>query len=179
VSGDDRAGAGLVTAVELVQRHRRGEDLVLVGEQLPLIPTAGARAPDAEQDPPAPGARGPGRPPGARNKRTAEWVEFILSRYRSPLLALAEIYSRPVDVLTQELGCTRLEAFQEQRRAAEALLPYLHQKQPLAVQVDSRGVVQLVLVDGNQGEAPIAEDGLVLDGKLVDPPADGENEADQ
>ena len=77
---------------------------------------------------PASARSGPqgGRPRGSRNRRTQEWVEFILSQYRSPLIVLAETYSRPVAELAAELGCDKLEAFERQQAAAVALAPYLH-----------------------------------------------------
>ena len=62
----------------------------------------------------------------SRNRRTQEWVEFILSQYRSPLVVLAETYSRSVEDLARELGCDKLEAFERQQAAAVALAPYLH-----------------------------------------------------
>jgi len=92
-----------------------------------------------------PQVRGPGRPKGSRNKRTDEWVDYLLRGRRPPLLVLAETYSRPVDQLAKELSITKGEAFKLQLLAAKELAPYVHQKQPLAVQVDARGVVTLVI----------------------------------
>lgn len=43
--------------------------------------------------------RGPGRPKGARNRSTKEMVDFILARYRHPLLGLADIVATPPDQL--------------------------------------------------------------------------------
>jgi hypothetical protein len=98
--------------------------------------------------------RGPGRPPGTLNRRTEQWVKLILARYASPLVALAETYHRPVQELARELGCTKLEAFQEQQKAAIALAPYLHQKLPLALHIEGKGVVPVVLVPlDQQGES--------------------------
>lgn len=102
-----------------------------------------------------------GRPAGARNKSTEEWVRYFLSRYRSPMTALAEIYSRPTDELVAHLqaiadkhsvvkagegegitvGVSRihpLEVAKMQIAAASALLPYVHKKQPMAIEVDQR-----------------------------------------
>ena len=77
--------------------------------------------------------RGPGRPAGARNRRTTEFADYLLSRYASPMEVLAQVAVARVDELAAQLGCTKLEALQEKRLAAIALVPYLHQKQPLAV----------------------------------------------
>jgi hypothetical protein len=89
--------------------------------------------------------RGPGRPPGARNKRTQEWAEFLLARNASPLEVLMQIANARVDDLARQLGCKRLEALQEKRLAAIALVPYLHQKMPLAVDLTNRNVVYLTI----------------------------------
>lgn len=78
--------------------------------------------------------RGRGRPPGSRNKSTKEWTAYILSRYRSPLIALANLsQANPAD-LARELECDQVEALRLIISAAVNLAPYLHQKQPLAVQ---------------------------------------------
>jgi hypothetical protein len=110
-------------------------------------------------------ASGPkgGRPAGARNKRTQEWVSYILGQYRSPLVVLAETYSRPVAELAAELGCDKLEAFKAQQAAAAALAPYLHQRQPMAVEVAATTRGLLLIGDlGSDGLAdalslPLAE----------------------
>lgn len=100
-------------------------------------------------------SRGPGRPPGAKNKSTEAWAGYILSRYASPLQALAETYSRPVQDLAAELGCDKLDAFRIQQQAAQALAPYIHKKQPVAVEGDS-GLIQLNILSG--GNAMQAQD---------------------
>lgn len=81
---------------------------------------------------------GPGRPRGSINKSTKEMAEFILARYRSPLIGLAEIVNTPVPLLAQQLGCTRLEALGEWRQCAKALAEYIHQKMPTAIEVDEK-----------------------------------------
>jgi hypothetical protein len=145
---------------------------------LPGLPLAAQG--EAARDPAAGGEPGKsGRPKGALNRRTEEFVEYILSRYRSPLVGLAETYSRSVADLASELGCTKLEAFQLQQAAMVNLAPYLHQKLPQAVQIDGKGLVAVSIVDPVQlarmatGEAE-AGDGLVIGGKLLPPPANVE-----
>lgn len=117
------------------------------------------------------GPRGPGRPPGAKNKSTDEWSRYILSRYRSPLIALAEIASATPHRLADELSrhltgdkrVTELQALELIVKAAEKLAPYLHQKQPLALDGGGAGLLQIVIGDvggGQLGEArllPIEE----------------------
>jgi len=89
--------------------------------------------------------RGPGRPKGAKNRRTEEWAAYILGQYRSPLIVLAELYSMPVDELAAELQCEKLDAVKIQKDAAAALAPYVHQRQPQAVEVNQREVGVLIL----------------------------------
>ncbi|CAA7621155.1 hypothetical protein [Magnetospirillum sp. UT-4] len=89
--------------------------------------------------------RGRGRPPGAINKTTAAWRDYLLSRYRSPLEALAETYSRPVEDLAQQLQCKPVEAFKIQVQAAAELAPYLHGKMPVEVNLQgSAPILQIV-----------------------------------
>ena len=125
-----------------------------------------------------PGPKG-GRPAGRRNRSTDAWVKYIQSRYPSPLVALAETWSRPVAELAEALELYRLgsdgkpilgedgkpqanlaEAFKLQKSAMEAALPYLHSKMPQAVQV--QGKTRGLLVIGELGEAAGADDGLTL-----------------
>lgn len=132
-------------------------------------PTASAPAEDAEQldllGLPAvrPGHqveayRGRGRPPGSRNRRTVEWATYLLGKYASPLEVLAQIATAPVDALVGQLGCSPIEALGEKRLAAIALLPFLHSRMPIAVDVTDRRVVQLTIVDA----AVAAESGTDL-----------------
>jgi hypothetical protein len=116
-------------------------------------------------------ASGAGRPKGARNKSTDAWVRYYLSRYRSPLTALGELYSRPLEDLVDELqrmadkhkswietkdggrwervAISPLEVLKMQRDAAVAILPYIHKRQPMALEIDQRqaGIVVLGHLD--------------------------------
>lgn len=165
--------SGLQTAIEAIGV---GQAPTAGAEQLPLLPLplVDSEAAIAE----AAVHRGPGRPAGSRNKRTEEWVDYILGRYRSPLVVLAETYSRPVQELAKELGCTKAEAFDRQQAAARAILPYVHQEQPKALQLDGRGMMQLVIETGDYGEVEAADDGsIVLE--AVAGPGEGESEEKQ
>ena len=71
---------------------------------------------------------GKGRPPGVRNHSTQYWLEYITRKYGSPLEILAQMSRAPIADLARELGCSKLDAFGEKRKAAEALAPYLHAK---------------------------------------------------
>jgi hypothetical protein len=108
-----------------------------------------------------------GRPKGVPNRSTAEWAAYILSRHKSPLTALAELYSRPTGELVDQLQemadkhkkwvstgeggrweratISPLDVLKMQRDAAVAMLPYLHKRQPVAIEVEEkqRGIVVL------------------------------------
>lgn len=102
-----------------------------------------------------PSRSGRGRPVGARNKSTDEWLKLFLARHKSPMMVLGELYSRPLAELYAELlalaeatGNTKvsinpLDVLRLQRDAAAALLEYVHKKQPKEVVVSQkqRGVV--------------------------------------
>lgn len=170
--------AGLKTAVEMLL-DARPDVAARAAEQLSLLPTPAAAADLAADDE---GARrsGPGRPPGSRNRRTEEWVEYLLRRYSSPLIGLFETFSRPVEQLAAELGCTKLEAFKEQRAALEAALPYVHQKLPLAVSIDAKTHATLVLDLGGVRPGEAGEEGvMVIEGTIVENQGDSDGPAGQ
>ena len=124
----ERRAAVRVLTAELIEDGRL--EARQVG--LPLAPAV-----EQEDQVPAPvGSPKGGRPAGSVARKTAEWQAFILARYRSPLVVMAETYSRPTRDLAQELGCTTLEAFELQQKAAAELAPYVHSKMPTALQLD-------------------------------------------
>lgn len=89
-----------------------------------------------------------GRPPGARNKREEAVAAWVLERIGDPLLAQAAVAVMPVEELAAAAGCTVMEALVERRLAAAVVLPYLHSRRPLDVQVSEHKVVRLTIVDG-------------------------------
>lgn len=143
--------------------------------QLPLVVVGDLDGGQGEAAADPAGARGPGRPPGARNRRTLDLIEYMGALgYRMPPLVLAETYSRPVDELAKELDISKGEAFKLQLAAAQALLPYTAQKQPIAIQIDSRGRMMLVIEQPGSADAAAGEkvaawqgDTLVIDGEVV------------
>ena len=164
-----------------------------------------------------------GRPKGARNRSTTEWVEYILGRHKSPLTVLAELYSRSTEDLVNELQrladansrlragegegfnvsvarISPLEVLKLQRDAAVALLPYIHKRQPMALEIDAkpRGIVvfdadaqlvdgqsddlalPLAPMQGNQGvneASPLQSDGRQSD-DATNPLTDHDNRGD-
>lgn len=145
----------------------------LAAAELPLFPSAAlADLPRGTVDRVAAiraGNRGLGRQAGQVNRRTALWTQHILAHHQSPLVLLAETYSRPVKDLAFELGCTLLEAFELQQRAAVELAPYLHGKQAVAIDLTTRGLVHLTIEDGQGAAGAEAE----LFGTIVENQGDG------
>jgi hypothetical protein len=117
--------------------------------------------------------RGPGRPPGSRNKRTARTAAFLLARHRDPREVLLEIAAAHPADLAGMLGCSLFEAVQEKRLAAIGVLPYLTSRMPLEVDVTKRSVVYLTISDGMAQPASPAE-GIGFAVKVVENAIDAE-----
>lgn len=146
-------------------------------EQLDMLPLrqVGSHG-GAENDVPssAGAGRSPGRPKGAKNKSTEEWRNYLLSRYSSPLIALAETYSRSIDQLAVELGyinkitgecnatpAQRLEILKVQLQCVKELAPYVHQKQPMAIDAGEGGLMQLVINTGSVTQNQVDDAGAM------------------
>lgn len=138
---DDDIAQGLKTAVEAAADVDDGDDGPDPSpHHLPLFPSD--RLDDLAADKEArrvqyeAARRGPGRPPGAKNKRTTEWLSYLEHRYPSPLVTLAEMRSRPTAQLAEELGCKPMEAAALQVRCADIEAPYWHGKKPVDVRIE-------------------------------------------
>jgi len=136
---------GLSTAVALLHDPAAPVPGDVQVEQLELLPLTQAGASVSGAENLAPSVRGAGRPVGSKNKNTEAWRDYILSRYQSPLVALAETYSRSAKELSKELGCPVVKAFEIQISAAKELAPYVHQKMPIAVDAGNGGLISLVI----------------------------------
>jgi hypothetical protein len=100
--------------------------------------------------------RGPGRPPGSRNRRTEQTVAFLLSRHRDPRQILMEIAeANPAD-LAALLGCSLHDALIEKRLAAIGVLPYVAAKITPET-IDNRQIIHLHI--GTTAETGGAADG--------------------
>ena len=158
MSGDGEKD-GLATAV--AEAMAQAEPLAPEGEQLALLPAvAEASEAGAGDQAPADGKRGPGRPPGSRNKRTDELLDVILASNTHPLLWLAQRWSKTPAQLAADLGVkptakALLELDGRQQAAAIAALPYMAQKQPVAVDVNAKSVTLIMSLGGES--APEAD----------------------
>jgi hypothetical protein len=102
--------------------------------------------------------RGPGRPPGSPNRTTLQLQGWLRARgYRDPAEKLAAIITMDVRELAGALrsdGDARSVTFDQahevaklQIRAAEALMPYFHQKMPVAVEHRGDGQRPVIIIN--------------------------------
>lgn len=121
-----------------------------------------------------------GRPGGSVSRWTEEWRRRMLASYRSPLIVMAEIYSRPVHELARELRCTPLEAMRLQLDAAKDLAPHLHSKMPTSLQLETGNMVPIVIgmTDAAASSIGVSESGAFRIPKTLDHQGvkDGEND---
>lgn len=91
-----------------------------------------------------------GRKPGSKNRRTEEVTRWLLSQGRHPLLVMMEAYGMSPTELAVRIGVLEptpdqlLDIFKLQVRMAEAVAPYVAQRQPQAVQLDGAGGLSIV-----------------------------------
>ena len=93
-------------------------------EQLDLLGLPKIRTAEGTEVTPRP--RGPGRPPGAANKLTVAWREYLLRRYPSPLEGLVAMGAMGVDELARSLHCSPLEAAALKVRCLEYSTAFLY-----------------------------------------------------
>jgi hypothetical protein len=113
-------------------------------EQLALLP-GGGEAEAAAQRAELVEQPSRGRPKGSKNRRTEEWARYVTSRYGSPLEALARVMHDGPAALARELGVSLVDGFDRWLRVTEALMPYVHGKQPTAVTLDNVAAAPVVL----------------------------------
>lgn len=114
-----------------------------------------------------PAKRGPGRPPQARNRRTEENALRLIALHGDPLrlavrdAAIDVTAKGRLDQLATDMGVDRKTALDFVARQRATVLPYLHQEQPKAVNIN-RGapgnpIAAEDLFGGDAGEVVDAE----------------------
>lgn len=99
----------------------------------------------------------PGRPKGAKNRSTEEWRKYFFARvHKSPLIMLGELYCKTTAELAEEMGCNRIDALKTQVAAANAVLPYVHQKQPIAIE-DNTQSLPAIYINVSQADAMVLQ----------------------
>lgn len=132
----------------------------LPGLELEAEADAYEPAPDSM---PFPQRKGPGRPKGSPNRRTAEFARYILTRHGDLLSGLAAVAFMPIDDLARDLGCTKLEAFDRWLKTREALLPYVHAKLPAEAVIKHETLPTLVIGElhvGTGGAVQLGAEGV-------------------
>lgn len=169
MAGFEIGGRGMGAAVESVVDTQELPPNVLHGEQMPLLPLADPSKGTGQNAGGVDTQRGVGRPAGSKNKITKAWQDYLLGQYTSPLEVLASTMTRSVQDLAQALGYIKYaadgvtmirnpspdelrECLKIQLSCAKELAPYLHQKQPQAVELDNGGLMTL-----NIFSAPVAD----------------------
>ena len=103
-----------------------------------------------------------GRRPGSKNRRTKDFEQYVLQNgNRDPALVLAEIASTPPEVLVQRSAAmdpakkrlTYGGAQALRTRCAEGLMPYMHGKKPVAVELRADGDFNLIIPGVNTSHA--------------------------
>lgn len=105
-----------------------------------------------------------GRPAGSRNKRTDDFARYIMGFGQHPAITLMQIQSTAPEVLVENSKHEKVHSFRKDGtpnlviermtydaaqslrvRCAEALMPYLESKKPVAIDMSFTGVGDLVI----------------------------------
>lgn len=94
-----------------------------------------------------------GRKPGSRNRRTDDFAKYILGFGQDPAITLMQIQATPPEELVarSELldpvkrRMSLADATALRVRCAEALMPYIHGKKPIAIDLSSTGDFNLLV----------------------------------
>jgi hypothetical protein len=123
--------------------------------------------------------RGAGRPPGSPNRSTVQLKRLLHARgYRDPVEFLSSLYTMGTRELAAALRPDQADkvpgkpTFDQQHeilklqiRAAEAALPYLHQKMPIAVEHSGDGQRPIIILNDHHGlmqaRGMVADDGTM------------------
>jgi hypothetical protein len=172
MANDKNEKTGISAAVDHLLSADDPEPIGWSGQQLSLIPSdALASGSDEDKKRQDVQKRGRGRPPGAENKKTMEWMKYINSKYTNPLIFLAECYNRPAAELAKQLGCTTEKAFGFQMAAATKMTEFTNQKMPTTVELGADGDLALTIqtswVDPNAGPSAAPGDAAEDQGMVI------------
>lgn len=111
--------------------------------------------------------KGPGRRPGSQNKASKDIAKYFIGKYGDPLDALGEIITSPVDVLYEQMKLaqggeskskriTGKDALALKLSAIDTVLPYIHGKQAIKVDLTKRHDV-ILNIPGLTDQGALAE----------------------
>jgi len=114
--------------------------------------------------------RGRGRPKGVQNRRTQDFKRYIQRFGQHPAITLMQLQNTATEELvalsslidTPKRQMSVHDALSIRVRAAEALLPYLESKQPVAVDATIRGVIVVDEFGSPDRPPTVTIDGEVL-----------------
>ncbi len=165
---------GLNAAVDAAVDTNVPPNSCMQAEQLPLLPLRNTEAQGDSHADKGDTHRGVGRPKGAKNKNTEVWREYLLSKYSSPLEVMASTMTRGVMDLARDLGYLTTgenggvvrkptpdelrECLKIQLSCAKELAPYIHQKQPQAIDVGDGGMMTLNIFSAPAQDVQEADD---------------------
>lgn len=154
-------------------------------------------------------ASGPGRRPGSRNKRNEKVAKWFIERFGDPLSALGEVMNMPFDQIYETMilvqggeaknkRVTGRDAMEFWRDSVLTILPYIHGKQPIAIDVTGKADAvifipglnapagftseQLTQAVETLGVKAIEQNGIRLaDGRLIEGAewGDGDDDSDE
>lgn len=124
---------GVLTEIAAVAGAARAEE-----EQIELLPPSRFAREDSRHGRMVESVRRDraGRPPGARNLKTRDAIDFIRRVFGDPLLERARLALHTPESLAAELGCTKLEAFDRLDRIRADLARFIY---PQLAPVDGQG----------------------------------------
>jgi hypothetical protein len=126
-----------------------------------------ALAPELAPEP----ERGPGRPAGRRNRRTADLIGYLEAQDALPGIALAKVVKGGPEQLARDLGVDRQTAFARWLAVCEALMPYAHPRLAqiqLDATVNDASRLHLLAVLGEPGGLELEGEAEAFDGAAED-----------
>jgi hypothetical protein len=106
-----------------------------------------------------------GRPEGARNKRTDDFARWLLSFGQHPAKTMMQVQATPTEVLMEASKKSYLECLDRRIRCAEALMPYLESKKPVAVDLSFSNVADLMIEGVTHSRDELGE---MIEGEYLD-----------
>lgn len=127
-----------------------------------------------------------GRPKGSRNRRSDDFARYIGAFGQDPAITLMQIQSTPPEVLVERSKAMdpdkrRMSYGDAQAlrvRCAEALIPYIHSKKPVAVDLGVSGDFNLIIPGLNvtEEDASAAAAGTFVLGEWSEVDGDDDND---